>query len=174
MDVQAYDRDGHTLLATGKLLTLDNQIDPTTGTVRLRAEFPNADDSLFPNQFVNVQIVTEQLPNSIVVPVAALQRGTNGSFVYAVADGKTASVREVSSGPTENGLVVITQGLAEGDVVVVDGLDKLRDGSAVEIIHPSDQAQPAGAHGKRPPGNGKRNSQGARPSGSEVSRSPLT
>jgi len=174
MDVQAYDRDGHTLLATGKLITVDNQIDPTTGTVRLRAEFPNDDETLFPNQFVNVQIVTEQLSNSIVVPVAALQRGSNGSFVYVIADGKTATVREVTSGPTENGEVVITQGLAAGDVVVVDGLDKLRDGSAVEIIHPSDAAKPAVAHGKRPAGAGKRKPDGTHSDGPQVSRAPLT
>ena len=134
MTVEAFDRDGRTSLATGKLLTVDNQVDPTTGTVKLRAEFANADDTLFPNQFVNIELVVEQLKKSTVVPTAAVQRGTAGTFVYIVSDKKTVAVRPVDVGPSEKGIVVISKGLVPGDVVVVDGVDKLRDGSAVDII----------------------------------------
>ena len=157
MVVEAFDRDGRTLLATGKLVTVDNQIDPTTGTVKLRAEFPNKDDALFPNQFVNVQLMVEELQGVTVVPTAAVQRGTTGTFVYLVADQKTATVRQVETGPSENRAIVITKGLAPGDVVVVDGVDKLRDGSQVELVSRTTDA-PAGAtaapkwdkSGKRP------------------------
>jgi len=134
MAVEAFDRDGRTLLATGKLVTVDNQIDPTTGTVKLRAEFPNTDEALFPNQFVNVQLIADKIQGATVVPTAAVQRGTVGTFVYVVADQKTASVRVVETGPSERGQIVISKGLAPGEVVVVDGVDKLREGSAVELV----------------------------------------
>ena len=158
MAVEAYDRDGRTKLATGRLVTVDNQIDPTTGTVKLRAEFANTDETLFPNQFVNVQLVVEQLQGAIVVPTAAVQRGTMGTYVYVVPDQKTASVRPVETGPSERGVIAITKGLAPGEVVVVDGVDKLREGSHVELVS-RDTGAPAsivGASkrdksGKRPP-----------------------
>jgi multidrug efflux system membrane fusion protein len=129
MVVEAYDRDGRALLATGKLVAIDNQIDPSTGTVKLRAEFPNTDETLFPNQFVNVQLIADQIQGATVVPTAAIQRSATATYVYLVADQKTASVRQVETGPSEHGLVVVSKGLAPGDVVVVDGVDKLRDGS---------------------------------------------
>jgi multidrug efflux system membrane fusion protein len=134
MPVDAFDRDGKTLLATGKLTTVDNQIDPTTGTVKLRAEFENTDETLFPNQFVNVQLITEQLTGTTVVPNAAVQRGTVGTFVYVVTAQKTATVRVVETGPSEKGAIEITKGLAPGELVVVDGVDKLREGSPVELV----------------------------------------
>ena len=139
MVVEAFDRDGRTLLASGRLVTIDNQIDPTTGTVKLRAEFPNTDEMLFPNQFVNVQLIAAQIQGATVVPTAAVQRGTAGTYVYLVTDKdgqKTASVRVVETGPSEHGVIDITKGLAPGDVVVVDGVDKLREGSAVDLISP--------------------------------------
>jgi membrane fusion protein, multidrug efflux system len=164
MEVQAFDRDGHTLLATGKLVTVDNQIDPTTGTVKLRAEFPNADDALFPNQFVNVQVVVDQLKDATVVPTAAVQRGTAGTFVYVVGPEKKASVRAVETGPTEKGMIVVSKGIAAGEIVVVDGVDKLREGSAVELIS-REGATPAAPNAAtkpdRPPG--KRAHPGATP-----------
>lgn len=132
--VEAYDRDGHTRVATGKLVTVDNEIDPTTGTIKLRAEFPNDDSALFPNQFVNVQLLIDQLKGATVVPTAALQTGSVGTYVYTVTPQKTATVRTVETGPSENGVVAITKGLAPGENVVVDGLDRLREGSAVELI----------------------------------------
>ena len=137
MVVEAFDRDGRTLLATGRLVTIDNQIDPTTGTVKLRAEFPNTDEMLFPNQFVNVQLISALIQGATVVPTAAVQRGTAGTYVYLVTDKdglKTASVRVVETGPSERGVIAITKGLAPGDVVVVDGVDKLREGTAVELV----------------------------------------
>ncbi len=159
MTVQAFNRDGQTLLATGKLVTVDNQIDPTTGTVKLRAEFPNTDEMLFPNQFVNIQLFVEQLKGVTVVPTAAVQRGLNGLFVYAVSADNTVSVHPVETGPSDKGVIVITKGVNPGDVVVVDGVDKLREGSQVELIASSDgksaaaapakEAQPAGKHGHK-------------------------
>jgi multidrug efflux system membrane fusion protein len=150
MVVEAFDRDGRTLLATGRLVTIDNQIDPTTGTVKLRAEFPNTDEMLFPNQFVNVQLISALIQGATVVPTAAVQRGTAGTYVYLVTDKdgqKTASVRVVETGPSERGMIEITKGLAPGDVVVVDGVDKLREGSAVDLI-----SQATGAPGTPGPG----------------------
>jgi multidrug efflux system membrane fusion protein len=137
MTVEAFDRDGRTLLATGRLVTIDNQIDPSTGTVKLRAEFPNTDEMLFPNQFVNVQLIAAQIQGATVVSTAAVQRGTAGTYVYLVTDKdgqKTASVRVVETGTSERGMIAITKGLAPGDVVVVDGVDKLREGTAVELV----------------------------------------
>jgi multidrug efflux system membrane fusion protein len=92
-------------------VTVDNQIDPTTGTVRLRAEFANTDETLFPNQFVNVQLIAEQIQGATVVPTAAIQRSSTATYVYVVADQKTASVRQVETGPSERGLIVVSKGL---------------------------------------------------------------
>lgn len=156
--VEAFDRDGRTKLATGKLVTVDNQIDATTGTVKLRAEFANADGKLFPNQFVNVQLVVERLQGVTVVPTAAVQRGTEGTYVYVVSDQKTVSMRKVETGAVEGGVIAISSGLAPGEIVVVDGIDKLREGASVEVIS-HDASAPAnatnspkhGKSGKRPP-----------------------
>jgi multidrug efflux system membrane fusion protein len=162
MVVEAFDQDGRTLLATGKLVAVDNQIDPTTGTVKLRAEFPNTDETLFPNQFVNVQLIAEKIQGAAVVPTAAVQRSTTSTFVYVVTDKngqKTASVRQIETGPSERGVIVVSKGLVPGDVVVVDGVDKLREGSAVELISPTTGA--AGAGPAKP--TGKRGGPGAQP-----------
>ena len=162
MIVEAYDRDGRTLLATGSLVTIDNQIDPTTGTVKLRAEFPNTDETLFPNQFVNVQLIADQIRGATVVPTAAIQRSTTATYVYVVGKEKTASVRPVETGPSERGAIVVSKGLVPGDVVVVDGVDKLRDGSTVELVSPT--AGAAGAAGSAPAKPaGKPGHTGARP-----------
>jgi len=160
MVVEAFDRDGRTKLATGKLVTVDNQIDPTTGTVKLRAEFANEDEMLFPNQFVNVQLVVDQLKGVTVVPTAAIQRGTMGTYVYVVPDQKTVTVRPVETGPSERGVITVTKGVAPGEIVVIDGVDKLREGSKVEIVSRDAAGPAAGApkrgdkSGKRPPGGG--------------------
>jgi multidrug efflux system membrane fusion protein len=132
--VEAFARDGRTLLATGKLVTVDNQIDPTTGTVKLRAEFANTDNALFPDQFVNAQLLVEQLQGATVVSTATVQRGTAGTYVYVVTDQKTATVRPVETGPSEKGVIAISRGLTPGEVVVVDGVDRLREGSQVELV----------------------------------------
>ena len=140
MVVEAYDRDGKTLLATGKLVTVDNQIDQSTGTVKLRAEFPNADEALFPNQFVNVQLIADQIKGATVVPTAAVQRSTSATYVYVVSAQKTVAVRPIETGPAERGVTAVTKGIAAGEQVVVDGVDKLRDGAAVDLVAPASAA----------------------------------
>ncbi|HVU18109.1 MAG TPA: MdtA/MuxA family multidrug efflux RND transporter periplasmic adaptor subunit [Candidatus Didemnitutus sp.] len=154
MEVDAFDRDGHTLLAKGKVVTIDNLIDPTTGTLKVRAEFANEDEALFPNQFVNVQLIADKITGAIVVPTAAIQRGTAGTFVYKVLEGNTATVQVVETGATEGGLIAVTKGLAAGDTVVTDGVDKLREGAKVELV--SRSAAQAEAPAPRPRGQGKK------------------
>ncbi len=151
MVVDAFDRDGRTKLATGRLATVDNQIDPTTGTVKLRAEFENKDELLFPNQFVNVQLIVGKLVDATIIPTAAVQRGTVGTYVYVVPDGKTATVRQVETGPTEHGMIAVTKGVNPGETVIVDGVDKLREGAPVELIARSTGDKPTGPR-KPPPG----------------------
>jgi multidrug efflux system membrane fusion protein len=143
--VDALDRDGKTKLATGKLLTLDNQIDSTTGTVKLKAEFSNADDKLFPNQFVNIRLRVETRHNAILMPSAATQRGTQGTFVYVIGQDQSVSIRPVTLGPSSGDLVAVEKGLAVGEQVVTDGTDKLRDGAKVEITTPGARAPSKGA-----------------------------
>ena len=158
--VEAWNRDQKVKLATGKLLTVDNQIDTTTGTVKLKAEFANADLALFPNQFVNVRMLVETLPEAILVPSAAILRGAPGTFVYVVKADKTVTVVSVKLGPVQGETTAISSGVAPGDVVVTDGTDKLREGAAVELITRDAQAAPApgaakrGPRGDRPPGSG--------------------
>ena len=130
LPVTAYDRDQKRELAQGKVQVIDNQIDTTTGTVKLRALFDNNDESLFPNQFVTVDLMIDTLRQVVAAPVAAIQRGAPGTFVYVVNDG-TVSVRPVKLGQSDANFVEIKSGLAEGDVVVVDGLDRLKEGSKV-------------------------------------------
>jgi multidrug efflux system membrane fusion protein len=165
MTIEAFDRDGRTQLATGKLVTIDNQIDPSTGTVKLRAEFPNDDETLFANQFVNVQLIAEQLEGATVVPSAAVQRGAVGTFAYVVTnkdEQKTVSVRQIETGPSERGMVAIAKGIAPGDLVVVDGVDKLREGSTVELVSRSTEA-PGAANAKPGWSGGKRPHDGTKP-----------
>jgi multidrug efflux system membrane fusion protein len=133
--VNAFDRAGKAQLASGVLLTADNQIDPATGTVKLKAQFANADLALFPNQFVNVRLLVETRRGATVVPAAAVQRGTPGTFVYAIDPGtKAVSVRRVRLGPVQGETVAVEEGLAPGTLVVVDGADRLREGATVEIV----------------------------------------
>jgi len=157
--VEAWNRDQLVKLATGKLLTVDNQIDTTTGTVKLKAEFANTDLMLFPNQFVNVRMLVETLPEAILVPSAAILRGAPGTFVYVVKADKTVTVTPVKLGPVQGETTAVASGVAPGDVVVTDGTDKLREGAAVELITRDATAAPApaakrGPRGDRPPGSG--------------------
>ncbi|MGA9796487.1 MAG: MdtA/MuxA family multidrug efflux RND transporter periplasmic adaptor subunit [Rhizomicrobium sp.] len=133
LQVQAFDRSQSKLLSTGTLATVDNEIDVTTGTVKLRAMFDNPDMSLFPNQFVNTKLLINTLHNQIVVPTAAIQRGAQGSYLWVVGADKTVSMRTVTDGPTDGTKTSITKGLAAGETVVVDGADRLRDGSEISI-----------------------------------------
>lgn len=132
LEVDTFSRDDQTKLATGKLLTIDNQIDPTTGTAKLKAVFDNRDSQLWPNQFVNANLLLETRKNSTVVPTAAILRGPQGTFVYAMNSDKTVQDRAVTVSLTQGNTTVITSGLTPGDVVVTDGQDKLQRGSRVE------------------------------------------
>jgi multidrug efflux system membrane fusion protein len=117
----------------GSLLTVDNQIDPTTGTVRLKAIFPNQKNELFPNQFVNARLLVEVRRGATVVPSPAIQRGPQGTFVFLVKADQTATVRPVTVGEVQGGEASIKSGLSPGELVVVDGADRLREGTKVEL-----------------------------------------
>jgi len=132
LPVEAYSSDDQTKLATGTLLTIDNQIDQTTGTGRLKAMFNNPDNVLWPNQFVNVRLLLETHRDAIVVPSAAIQNGPQGSYVFVVKADKTVEVRPVTVSFTQNNAASIASGLNPGDVVVMDGQDKLQAGSKVD------------------------------------------
>ncbi|HVY64175.1 MAG TPA: MdtA/MuxA family multidrug efflux RND transporter periplasmic adaptor subunit [Gammaproteobacteria bacterium] len=158
--VEAYDRSNTTLLATGALQTVDNQLDTTTGTLKLRALFDNKDEQLFPNQFVNIRLLLDTLHDQVIVPAAAIQKGTvDGkptSFVYLVdAADSTVSVRAVTVGVADGERVAVTNGLAAGDVVVTEGGDRLRDGARVQLPGAPPQPGATGLGGQRgPAGNG--------------------
>lgn len=130
--VEAYDRDGKKLLATGRLDSADNVVDLATSTVKLKAIFDNKDGALFPNQFVNARIRVTTLDNQTLIPAAAVQRGTPGTFVYVVGDDSTVSIRTIKIGATSGDTVAVASNLKVGERVVVDGTDKLRDGAKVE------------------------------------------
>ena len=131
--VEAFDREQNRKIASGYLLTIDNQIDPTTGTVRLKAMFPNKENELFPNQFVNALLLLDTKHGTTIVPQAAIQRSPKGAFVYVVTADQTAAVRPVSVGPSEGDDISIDKGLSPGEMVVVEGADRLREGSKVEL-----------------------------------------
>ncbi|MEJ0028085.1 MAG: efflux RND transporter periplasmic adaptor subunit [Rhizomicrobium sp.] len=146
LTVYAYDRGQTVQLGTGTLATVDNQIDTTTGTVKARALFDNSDGKLFPNQFVNVRLLVDTLHGQTLVPVAAVQRGAEGNYVFVVQPDKTVAQRTVTLGPGNATTVSITQGLKPGDVVVIDGADRLRDGAEVSLPNaPPPTAQPSAA-----------------------------
>jgi multidrug efflux system membrane fusion protein len=132
LEVDAFSRDDQTKLATGKLLTIDNQIDPATGTAKLKAVFDNADGKLWPNQFVNADLLLETRKNSTVVPTAAILRGPQGPYVYAVNSDKTVQDKTVTISLTQGDVTVVTNGVNPGDTVVTDGQDKLQRGSRIE------------------------------------------
>ena len=133
LPVEAFDREQKKKLATGTLLTVDNQIDSNTGTVRLKAVFSNEDGQLFPNQFVNARLLLEMKHGVTIVPAAAVQRGAKGTFVYVVKEDQTVAVRAVGVGAAQGDDLSIDSGLAPDDIVVVDGTEKLREGSKVEV-----------------------------------------
>jgi multidrug efflux system membrane fusion protein len=133
LPVEAYDREQQRKLTTGSLLTIDNQVDPATGTVRLKAVFLNADNRLFPSQFVNARLLLDVKRGATVVPAAAIQRGARGASLYVVKPDLTVGVRQVTVGVADGDDVAIDAGLAVGEQVVVDGADRLRDGSRVSL-----------------------------------------
>lgn len=148
--VTAFDRSQTTPLARGKLLTIDNQIDPTTGTIKLRALFQNDEGTLFPNQFVNVRMLVRVEKDAVVVPVPALQRGRSGNYVYVI-NGGTVSLRSVNAGSASGEVVVIESGLEPGETVVVDGADKLREGAKVKPAFNRQDGRENGAAGADKP-----------------------
>ena len=136
----AFDRANTTKIGTGALATVDNQIDPTTGSLRLRANFDNTANLLFPNQFVNLRLLVEEKGGVTLVPSAVIQRTTSSTYVYAVNDNRTVSVRQITEGVTEGDNVEITSGIAPGDVLVMTGVDKLQEGSPVAVQMADEQA----------------------------------
>ena len=155
LPVEAYDREQKKKLASGTLASVDNQIDPATGTIKLKAQFPNEDVSLFPNQFVNVRMLLDTRRGATLVPNAAVVRGGQGTFVYLIKEDRTVELRKVSVGIAEGDNVSIDSGLASGELVVVEGSDRLRDGAKVEI--PDRAARAGPGEGKAPAkGDGKR------------------
>lgn len=132
LEVEAYDRDDTQRIASGKLLTIDNQIDTTTGTYKLKAVFDNSKNELFPNQFVNVHLLIETKKNVVLVPATAVLRGPKGTYVFAVGNANKVKVKSITVADTTGSTSGIASGLADGDVVVIDGQDKLQDGSQVE------------------------------------------
>ncbi len=132
--VEAWDRNERAALATGVLKTIDNQIDVATGTLRLKAEFANEDERLFPNQFVNVRMRVRTLEHTIVIPSAAVQFGSRGTYVYIVDENKKAAIRDIVLGPAEGAQQAVTRGLKPGDAVVLEGLDRLREGRGVVVV----------------------------------------
>ena len=150
LPVEAYDREQKQKLAAGYLLTVDNQIDPTTGTVKFKAVFPNTRNELFPSQFVNARLLLEMKQNAVIVPSSAVQRGPQGTFVYVVKSDQSVAVRPVTLDVTEGGDTSVSAGLESGEIVVVDGAERLREGSKVEVKEPGS-------------GRGKGNGQGSGP-----------
>jgi multidrug efflux system membrane fusion protein len=150
LSVDVFGRENKTRLATGKLLTLDNQINVTTGTVMVKAEFANIDENLFPNQFVNARLRVDTRHNAILAPTAAIQRGTQGTFVYVVGRDQTVSVRPVTLGPVSGDIVAIEHGLAAGEQVVTDGTDKLRAGAKIEVTTPGARTTAGKSAGQSP------------------------
>jgi multidrug efflux system membrane fusion protein len=167
--VEAWDRAESTMLAKGTLQTIDNQIDTTTGTIRLRAEFTNADEQLFPNQFVNIRLRVQSVRDATVIPAAAVQRASFGTFAYVVKPDNTVTIRRITLGPTEGNKVAVSEGLTVGEQVVLEGVDDLTENAKIEIIG---EGAPAGAGGARgtegaPAGAGARGTpaSGGRPGG---------
>jgi multidrug efflux system membrane fusion protein len=158
VSVAAYDRAGKIKLADGKLLALDNQIDATTGTLKLKAQFDNNEHTLFANQFVNIKMHLDTLRGATLVSNAAIQHDTQGAFVYVVNQEKTVQVRRITLGPTEADKTVVQNNLAPNETVVVEGTDRLREGSQVDIAEkdgqsvaasPESQAKPEGKSRKK-------------------------
>jgi len=138
LKVEAWDRTNSQKLSEGVLLSLDNQIDATTGTIKVKARFNNQDDALFPNQFVNARMLVDTQQNAVVIPTAALQMGNEGHFVWVLNSDNKVSKHLVKPGIQDSQKVVITAGLSAGDRVVTDGIDRLTEGAKVEVVEAHD------------------------------------
>jgi multidrug efflux system membrane fusion protein len=168
LPVTAWDKTNTQRLATGTLQSIDSQIDTTTGTIRLKAIFPNDDQSLFPQQFVNVVLLLDTLHNATLIPQAGVQRGAPGTYVYVVNADQTVSVRSVTLGPGDATNVSVTQGLALGETVVVDGADKLKDGAKVLVRQ---RGGGTAAPGQAPGAGARQHSAPAQPGGGAAGQS---
>src|SRR5262249_37598419 len=171
LPVDAYDRAGQIKLASGFLLTAGNQIDTSTGTLKLKTQFANEGGTLFPNQFVNVRMQVDVKRGAAISRSAAILRGTLGAFVYVVKDDGTAAVRKIKPGPVEGLNTAVDDGLAPGETVVVDGHDKLRDGAKVEVASRGAGMSPDTGSAKQGGGEGKgrrAGKEGAAPPGSRT------
>jgi multidrug efflux system membrane fusion protein len=158
LPVTAFDRANVTQLAVGQLAAVDTQVNSTTGTVMLRANFDNADEKLYPSQFVNVVMLLDTLKDVVRVPARAVQRGAPGSYVYLVDGQNTVAVHPIKLGEQDGDFFAVVSGLSPGDVVVTDGADRLRDGAKVSI--PAASAAPAAPSGPRAHGHGQGLGQG--------------
>jgi len=145
--VEAWDHDDSKKIADGVLLTADNQIDPTTGTSKLKATFDNHNNLLYPNQFVNVRLLVDVLRNAVVIPAASIQRGSQGTFVYVIKENQTAELRPVTLKNTEGNDVALASGVTAGESVVLEGMDKIQDGAKVEVQTPGQNAEPSARRG---------------------------
>jgi multidrug efflux system membrane fusion protein len=165
LPVEAWDRSDTTKLAAGVLQTVDNQIDTTTGTIRLRAVFENADEQLFPNQFVNIRLRVRTLGDVTTIPTAAVQRASFGTFVYEVQPNDTVTIRRVTLGPQEGERVAVNEGLQPGAKVVLEGVDDLTEGAKVEVVTDSGQGAPAPRQRRPASGQAPAQGQGQAPGG---------
>lgn len=147
--VEAFDREMKQQLASGELATVDNQIDPTTGTVKLKAVFANRESELFPNQFVNARLLVDVKKDAVIVPSAAIQRSPQGAFAFVLKPDKTVAMRTVKTGVSQGGETSVVEGLEVGEQVVVDGAERLRDGSKVEVKEVNSQRGPNGPGGQK-------------------------
>ena len=148
--------------------TFDSQIDPTTGTIKLRAQFPNETEALYPNQFVNIQLLLDTHKDVTIMPTAGVQRGVPGTFVYLVNADSTVSVRKVNLGVTDGDHVEVRSGLQPGDRIVVDGADKLRDGAKINVrAEATDPNAPAAAPGAEKAGKKRRSDGGQKQDGEQ-------
>jgi multidrug efflux system membrane fusion protein len=155
LQAAAFDRGGAKKIADGALLTFDSQIDPTTGTIKLRAQFPNETEALYPNQFVNIQLLLDTHKDVTTMPTAGVQRGVPGTFVYLVNADDTVSVRKIDLGVTDGDRVEVRSGLQPGDKIVVDGADKLRDGAKINVRAEAGDPNAPAAGGAAAPGGEK-------------------
>ena len=156
LQVTALDRSGANKIADGTLQTFDSQIDPTTGTIKLRAQFPNDTEALYPNQFVNIRLLLDTHKDVTTMPTAGIQRGVPGTFVYLVNADNTVSVRKVELGVTDGDRVEVRSGLVPGDRIVIDGADKLRDGAKINVRAEADTGKPPATPATSPDKAGSR------------------
>jgi multidrug efflux system membrane fusion protein len=142
LPVEAWDRGERNILATGVLTTVDNQIDLATGTLRLKATFANEDESLFPNQFVNVRLRVRVIEDAIVIPAAAVQFGARGTYVFVITPDNKSTLREITLGASDGVMQAVVSGLEPGDPVVLEGIDRLREGRDVVVVEDKPSAGP--------------------------------